>query len=110
MIEIGSKVMSLLTNVFSNIIGTVSNIGNKSLGPSVEYGRLITIKIEEFPQISQTTYEIGGEIYFYEKDVELLRSSVDPDSLYQYCSKCDILTINKPRLCCDHKGHQDRLS
>lgn len=104
MIEIGSRVKSLLSGVYSGIIGTVISFVTSG-SPGV--GRVIQIRIEEFPYIGLCIlYKNGGNINFYEKDLELIRSLIDPTSIYQYCSKCDVLTTNKTKdiyICCDHK-------
>lgn len=101
LLEIGSKVKTTVVNsVYSDIIGTVFGFHYDG------FERTIRVKIEKFPKIKEEAplyYKIGDIIHFYEKDLELVRSTIDPASMYQHCSKCDVLTVNKPSLCCDHK-------
>lgn len=100
MIEIGSRVQTLLTGIYSGIIGTVMSF---SVPTIIEFGRIVKVKIDKFPNIEAAVlYKIGGDISFYEKDLELIRPTIDPNSKFQYCIKCDVLTSNKPNLCCNH--------
>lgn len=82
MLKVGSKVKYLDT------IGTVICFG---------FNCRVSIKVEK-----SLSYSIGNYIWFYEKDLKIIES-IDPNSPYQYCIKCDILTSNKPSLCCVHK-------
>lgn len=94
MIEIGSKVRSLLLGEYLNLTGIVL-----TLQADIPW-RIAKIKVEN-PQ-----YPTGHIVYFYEKDLDLIRSLIDPAFLYQYCNKCNVLTSNKNNLCCDHKPLQ----
>lgn len=85
--EIGLRVKPSLYE-YQDIVGTILSIFNN----------IAVIKIEK-----AIYYKIGSTISFYEKDLELIRVVVDSTSIYQYCNKCDVLTTNKPSLCCDHK-------
>lgn len=96
MIEVGSKVKSLLSGIHSNIIGVVLSHEGHDV-----YGKILEIQIE-----SSSYYRTGRIIDLYEKDVELIRTPIDHNSKYQYCIKCDTLTYNKIKniyICCDHK-------
>lgn len=103
MLKIGSKVKLLLGGDYLGLIGIVLKIIHSDHGRS-----LINVKITENKR--NIVYNIGDTLRFYEKDLELIRPDLDPTSPYQYCNKCDVLTSNKNNLCCDHTGHQDRLS
>lgn len=97
-IQKGSRVKTKQTgNIYSDgIIGTVLSfsIDNYTSQPRM----VVEIKIEKAEH-----YNTGYKINFYETDLELLDSSIDPTSQYQYCRKCDVLTSNKPNICCDCK-------
>lgn len=89
----GSRVKTVAT-LGANTIGIVTSFQHNVSSPF----RVIEIKVE-----SSNYFRIGAQISSYEKDLVLIRPTIDPASTYQYCIKCDVLTANKPSLCCEHK-------
>lgn len=103
MIEIGSKVKSLLGGIYTDMVGTVVYLTQ----PVIVGGqRTIQFIIEECPFMGPHAYKIGSTISFYERDIKLLFKPIIDSSQYQYCIKCDTLTSNKIKnvyMCCEHK-------
>lgn len=98
MMNIGSKVKTTLEcGYYSNKLGTVIGFESNVFTYKTK-GRIVVVKAEH-----ELGPDLGTVLRFYENELEVIRPITDPTSSYQYCSKCDILTTNKPNLCCEHK-------
>lgn len=99
MMEIGSKVKC---DIYKGVVGIILSFETNNYN-FYEKGRIVLIRIES----EEISYFIKGScIRLYEKDLNLIKSTIDINSIYQYCSKCDVLTANKIEdiyTCCDHK-------
>lgn len=101
MMKIGSKVKSLVYYCNEGMTGIVLHF-EENIFSKNNKGRVVAIRVES--EI-EPYFGIGNITRYYEKDLELIRSPIDPAFTYQYCSKCDVLTINKVKniyICCEH--------
>lgn len=91
MLTIGSKVKPTInSSYYLDMVGTVIFIDSKY--------KTMQVRTE-----ISSYFNKGQTLVFFERDLELIKPTIDLASQYQYCSKCDVLTSNKPNLCCEHK-------
>lgn len=102
MIEIGSRVRSLLGGSNLNMIGTVLYIKR------VISNIFIEIQVESCIK----PHRIGSKLFFCEKNLELVNPIPDPTSTYQLCIDCQTLTSNKVKsyyVCCHCKSRPEKI-
>lgn len=97
MFTIGAKVKTSnkdpwTKKIIGDLTGTVLSVSKDS------YKTVVKVRVE-----ISNNFKPGIILSFYENHLELIKNTIDPTSIYQYCIKCEVLTSNKSNLCCDHK-------